>query len=125
MSSLIIPVFTILCFVFLATTLDSSAYMVASICSKDLTGYEEPARWTRLVWAFAIAFVGVGLLSVGGLKAVQLSTIIVALPMIPVLVIMTVSFLRWVREDFGAGLAPKHLALQTNPDAAENPSAAE
>jgi len=110
-SPIVLPVFTALCFVFLATTLDSSAYMVASICSKDLTGYEEPVRWLRLFWAFAIAIVGVGLLSVGGLKAVQLSTIIVALPMIPVLVIVTMSFLRWAREDFGEQTARRPLTV--------------
>lgn len=125
MSSIILPVFTLLCFVFLATTLDSSAYMVASICSKDLTGYQEPSRWSRLVWAFAIAFVGVGLLSVGGLKAVQLSTIIVALPMIPVLIIMTISFLKWVNEDFGSKVAPKELWLKESDDSQQSVTPAE
>ena len=94
LASILVPLFTVLCYVFLATTLDSAAYTVASICSKDLTGYEEPTRWLRIVWALAIAVVGVGLLSVGGLKAVQLSTLIVALPMIPVFVIMALSFIR-------------------------------
>lgn len=112
---LVLPVFTALCFVFLATTLDSSAYMVASICSKNLSGYEEPVRWLRVVWALAIAFVGVGLLSVGGLEAVQLSTIIVALPMIPVLVIVTLSFLRWVKRDFGSEIAARELVLPHPP----------
>ena len=124
-ASILIPAFTILCFIFLATTLDSSAYMVASICSKDLTGYEEPARWSRMVWAFAIAFVGVGLLSVGGLKAVQLSTIIVALPMIPVLIIMSISFLKWAKEDFGNKLSPKRLSLRETEEISEQPTAAE
>ncbi|WP_347268821.1 BCCT family transporter [Paracoccus sp. (in: a-proteobacteria)] len=114
-SWLILPVFTALCFVFLATTLDSSAYMVASVCSRNLSGYEEPARWLRMVWAFAIAFVGVGLLSVGGLEAVQLSTVIVALPMIPVLVIVTLSFLRWAKRDFGPKIAGRQLVLPIPP----------
>lgn len=107
---IILPLFTLLCFVFLTTTLDSSAYMVASICSKDLSGYEEPVRWLRLVWAFAIAIVGVGLLAVGGLDAVQLSTIIVALPMIPILVIVVISFLRWAKADFGDQLSQPVIA---------------
>ena len=130
-SWLVLPVFTALCFVFLATTLDSSAYVVASICSKDLSGYEEPVRWLRLVWALAIAFVGVGLLSVGGLEAVQLSTVIVALPMIPVLVILAMSFLRWAKRDFGPEIAARELVLPQPPghqfrlrtDAAATPDA--
>ncbi|RVU32525.1 BCCT family transporter [Neptunomonas marina] len=110
-ASIIIPVFTLLCFVFLATTVDSSAYMLAAICTKEITGYQEPERWNRIMWTILLAFVGVGLLSVGGLKAVQTSTILVALPMIPVLIIMAASMLRWAHQDFGQDLAPKALAM--------------
>ncbi len=110
MAELVIPVFTLLCFVFLATTVDSSAYMLSAICTKEITGYEEPARWNRILWTLVLAMVGVGLLSVGGLKAVQSSTVLVALPMIPVLFIMAASLLRWVYQDFGADLAPHAIA---------------
>lgn len=109
-ASIVIPVFTLLCFIFLATTVDSSAYMLAAICTKEITGYQEPARWNRILWTLLLALVGVGLLSVGGLKAVQTSTILVALPMIPVLFIMAASMLRWAYKDFGADLAPHALA---------------
>ncbi|MDI3323953.1 BCCT family transporter [Pontibacterium granulatum] len=110
MADLVLPTFTLLCFVFLATTVDSSAYMLASICTKEITGYQEPARWNRILWTLLLALVGVGLLSVGGLKAVQTSTILVALPMIPVLAIMAASMLRWAREDFGNDLAARAIA---------------
>jgi BCCT family betaine/carnitine transporter len=109
-ADLILPIFTLLCFVFLATTVDSSAYMLAAICTKEITGYQEPARWNRILWTLMLALVGVGLLSVGGLKAVQTSTILVALPMIPVLFIMASSFLRWAYQDFGPELAAKSIA---------------
>lgn len=105
LSGLVLPAFTLLCFVFLATTVDSSAYMLAAVCTKEISGYQEPARWNRILWTLMLAFVGVGLLSVGGLEAVQISTVLVALPMIPVLVIMLVSLLRWVHQDFGAELS--------------------
>ena len=39
----------------------------------------------------------VGLLATGALKAVQLSSIIVTLPLMPVLILMVVSFLKWIR----------------------------
>jgi len=109
-SSLILPLFTLLCFVFLATTVDSSAYMLAAICTRNISGYQEPARWNRILWTLLLAMVGVGLLSVGGLKAVQSSTVLVALPMIPVLIIMAASMLRWAYKDFGADLAPRSIA---------------
>ena len=106
-SKIVLPFYTLLCFIFLATTLDSSAYTLASVSTKELTGEEEPARWNRLFWAFLLAFVGVGLLAVGGLKAVQLSSIIVALPLMPVMVILCLSLMKWLQEDYGEKLIPK------------------
>ncbi len=100
-TKLVLPFYTLLCFIFLATTLDSSAYTLASISTKELPGTEQPARWNRLFWAFLLAFVGVGLLAVGGLKAVQLSSIVVALPLMPVMVILIMSMLKWLKEDYG------------------------
>lgn len=101
LNKIVLPFYTLLCFIFLATTLDSSAYTLASISTKELPGTEEPARWNRLFWAFLLAFVGVGLLAVGGLKAVQLSSIVVALPLMPVMVILILSMLKWLKEDYG------------------------
>lgn len=113
MPSVLIPLFTLLCFVFLTTTVDSSAYMLASICTKEISGYEEPARWTRILWTVVLGMVGIGLLSVGGLKAVQASTVLVALPMIPVLMIMGFTLLRWVYEDFGDQLCTRPLVIKS------------
>ncbi|TCZ48277.1 BCCT family transporter, partial [Roseicella aquatilis] len=55
----------------------------------------------RLTWAFALAFIAVGLLVIGGLKTVQSLTIITALPLIPVLLLLSIALLRWLRKDFG------------------------
>lgn len=111
MANLIIVVFVLLCFVFLATTLDSSAYVLASVTSRELSGYEEPRRWIRITWALLLAVVGVGLIKVGGLKAVQTSTIIVALPMIPVLGVLAWSLMRMLRQDFGKRLSSPVLTV--------------
>ena len=108
----ILLLFTVLCFVFLATTVDSSAYTLASICTRELNGYEEPARYNRILWAILLAFVGVGLLSVGGLKVVQTSTLVVAVPMIPVMVLMAWSLLKWAKEDFGSTLEQDVVSLR-------------
>jgi BCCT family betaine/carnitine transporter len=86
--------------------------MLASTCTKEITGYQEPARWNRILWTLILALVGIGLLSVGGLKAVQSSTILVALPMIPVLIIMSASLIRSAYRDFGAELSPRALAKE-------------
>ena len=111
MSGLVTGMFILLCFIFLATTLDSSAYVLASVTSRKLSGYQEPKRSIRLIWAFLIAGVGVALIQLGGLKAVQTSTIVVALPMIPVLVILAWSLLRWLRQDFAKKVLEPHLVI--------------
>lgn len=113
-SNVVIAGFVLLCFVFLSTTLDSAAYVLASVTSKELSGYEEPRRWLRVVWALLLAFIGIGLIKVGGLKAVQTSTIVVALPLIPVLFVLGRSLIRMIREDFGDQFEQKEVVL---PDA--------
>lgn len=80
--------FALLCFIFLATTLDSAAYTLASVSTKNLTGQQEPAVWNRLVWALIVAAVGVLLLIIGGLEIVQASTLVFALPMVLVLLLL-------------------------------------
>lgn len=111
-STLVIGAFVLLCFVFLATTLDSAAYVLASVTSKELSGYEEPQRWLRIVWALLLAVIGIGLLKVGGLKAVQTSTIVVALPLIPVLGVLAWSLLRMIRSDLKHELGAREIVLE-------------
>jgi len=115
MSSFVIGAFILLCFVFLATTLDSAAYVLASVSSKKLSGYEEPQRWIRLTWALLMAFVGVGLIKAGSLKAVQTSTIVVALPLIPVLGVLSLATLRMLKQDFAARLNPPQVIIDSKP----------
>lgn len=110
-SAFVLPLFILLCFIFLATTVDSSAYTLALVTSKSLQVTEEPTRVNRIIWTASLALVGIGLLSVGGLKTAQTSTIIVALPMIPVIFIMILSFFRMVNADFGQKMAHEPLTL--------------
>jgi BCCT family betaine/carnitine transporter len=44
----ILAMVTILTVIFYATTFDSAAYVLASICTKDLPGDQEPGRMTRV-----------------------------------------------------------------------------
>lgn len=110
-SDLLSALFTLLSFVFLATTLDSAAYVLASISTKNLKGSEEPAKYNRLTWAFVLAAVAVGLLHVQGLTIVQSSTIVTALPLIPVLGLLIWSITRSLNEDFGQRLGHKALSI--------------
>ena len=115
-STLAIGVFTLLSFIFLATTLDSVAYVLASISTKNLHGNQEPKRIYRLIWAFSLAFIAVGLLLVGGLKTVQSSSVITSLPLIPVLFLLAVSIFKWLKNDFGSILDRPTLSLRIHED---------
>ncbi len=110
-SGVVTLLFTLLSFVFLATTLDSAAYVLASVSTKNLRGEEEPARYNRLLWAVILALVAVGLLYVDGLKIVQSSTIVTALPLISVLFLLFISLTRTLNEDFSARVNPKILSI--------------
>ncbi|WP_322406967.1 BCCT family transporter [Idiomarina sp. PL1-037] len=117
-STVVIAVFTLLSFVFLATTLDSSAYVLASISTKNLAGDEEPARWNRVAWAVILAALAVGLLVIDALDTVKASTIMLALPLIPLLLVLFKSLLNQLHEDFGQRLARPELvvSVQKNHD---------
>ncbi len=110
-NGLISVLFTLLCFVFLATTVDSAAYVLASISTKNLKGTEQPAAYNRLTWALVLAFIAVGLLYVEGLTIVQSSTIVTALPLLPILFLVSYSLKLSLKEDFGHQVKPEILTL--------------
>ncbi|MPY85782.1 MAG: BCCT family transporter, partial [Actinophytocola sp.] len=101
----VLAVFILLLVVFLATTLDSSAYTMAAVASRELPADVEPARWHRVVWAVALAAVSVALMYAGGLDALQTLAIITAFPLIFVLVIVVMSFRRWLLDGHPNGEA--------------------
>lgn len=102
LGTVLVLVFVVLAFIFGATTMDSSAYTLASVASEDTGEAKEPARWHRFFWALTLAFVALALLYAGGadaLSALQAASVVVAVPLIPILVLMVLSLFRWLRED--------------------------
>lgn len=101
--TLVLILFVAMCFIYSATTLQASAYTIASVASKDLVaGESEPLRWNRLFWALALGAMAVALMYLGGLRPLQTASLIVAVPLIFVIALCVWSFLRWLKED-GAG----------------------
>ncbi len=95
--------FIVLSIIFYATTLDSAAYVLASVCSKGLHHDQEPPRVSRLVWAACLALLAAGLVMSDNLRTVKSSTVVFSLPLIPVVVLMSVSLVRWLRRDHSSG----------------------
>ena len=109
-----LAVFSILALIFYATTIDSSAYVLASICAKDLPNDAEPIRWSRLAWAFLLAILTAGILQSGALDAVLAATVISSLPLIPVMFLLCLSLVRWLNQDFGHLAKAKEMSLHAD-----------
>ncbi len=99
-----VALFVALAFIFGATTLDSAAYVLAAVATKEQGRVVEPARWHRIFWAVVLACVSLTLMFAGGqqqesIDALKASSILVSIPLMAILVILAVSFMKWIRED--------------------------
>jgi len=101
MGKFVLGAFIVLSVIFYATSIDSAAYVLASICSTGLRGDQEPLRSNRLIWAGALGLLSAGLVMSGSFPTVQSATIVSSLPLIPVIVLMAFALLKWLRADQG------------------------
>ena len=99
MATITIFVYALIALIFSATTYDSASYILASAATRRLPAGEDPDRWHRVFWAFALAVMPLTLMFVGGLKVVQSATLVVSLPLIGVGVLMSVSLVKQLRAD--------------------------
>jgi BCCT family betaine/carnitine transporter len=104
-------IFTLLSIIFYATTIDSSAYVLSSISAKNLRSDAEPKRWNRLAWAVLLALITAGILQSGALDTVLSITVLSSVPLIPILLILSISLVRWLKQDFGEIVSPKQISL--------------
>ena len=101
---LVIAVFALMATIFAATTYDSASYTLASSATLDLQAGDDPARWHRVFWAFALGALPITLLFIGGMgggeaiKVMQVVLLIVSVPIMIVGVFMCVSLVRSLRE---------------------------
>lgn len=86
--------------IFLATTVNSAAYTLSDVASKNLQPGEEPARWYRVFWGILLSSISIVLMYGDGLEALQTLSIITALPLVFVMFLMIGSFLKWIRSDY-------------------------
>ncbi|KOA18410.1 L-carnitine/gamma-butyrobetaine antiporter [Clostridium homopropionicum DSM 5847] len=108
---LVLPAFILLCVIFLATTINSAAFTLSSQVTKKIAGDEEPPRVNRTLWAVLLGVFALGLLLAGGLTAVQLSSVVAALPLIPILILMVFSLMKWLKEDYDDVLSSGEVTL--------------
>ncbi|SHJ78444.1 betaine/carnitine transporter, BCCT family [Dethiosulfatibacter aminovorans DSM 17477] len=89
-------------FLNLATSVDSTAFILAALASNGLKVGEEPVRWYRVFWAVAIVAVPIAMIIVdASLSTLQAFTVLAAIPIVFLMIIMTVSFVKMLKEDEG------------------------
>jgi len=100
MNKIVIVGFSVAAAVFTATTFDSVSYILATVTTKKLEEGQEPAKWNRLFWAFAIGFIPMSLLIIDGpLFAIQTVSIITAIPIVLIMIALIISFKKMVDTD--------------------------
>ena len=62
LSKMAIGAFCLICVIFCATTYDSASYIIASAVTAKQQSGQDPAKWNRVFWAFALAALPIALL---------------------------------------------------------------
>lgn len=91
----------ILCFVFMATTVDSSSFVAAEATMKHNSTDDVSPRWSRILWASISCLITFVLLQIGGFNAVQVLAILIGFPLAILMFIMIASALKALKEDYG------------------------
>jgi len=100
-SKIFIFILIALCFVFLATTIDSTALVLGTATSERLDPDRDPHLYIRFSWALAIFALSIALSFVGGLRLVQSFAIVLGFPLIFVVILVSFAALKAIREDYG------------------------
>lgn len=100
LANVMVAAFTVLAIVFLATTFDSSSYILAAVVQKQVKG--EPLRWNRLFWAFTLCLLPLVLMFVGDLEALQTASIVAGFPVIFIMFLLAWSFMKASNSDIRA-----------------------
>jgi len=96
----ILGVVTVLSVIFYATTFDSAAYILASVCTNDLPSDAEPGKLNRVAWAMGLGVMAVGLMVAGGIETVKAMSVVSSLPIIPIVFMMCYTLYKWIKADF-------------------------
>lgn len=88
-------VFALLIFISGVTVINSTAYTLAIVSTKELKGTEEPSKLSRVFWALALGAIGLALIFLGGLKPVQTACVCTGLLTLIIIVLILFTFFRY------------------------------
>ncbi|UQS84456.1 BCCT family transporter [Apilactobacillus apisilvae] len=99
MKYLMFAIYFLSCFVFLATTISSSAFVLSSFTSLPLKPGQEPSRLNRMTWVVVFIIFSFSLVLVGGFETVQTFCTLAGFPLMFVCVLIIISVFKMIRED--------------------------
>ncbi|MDN4461996.1 BCCT family transporter [Fructilactobacillus sanfranciscensis] len=105
--SIVFIVYCISSFIFLATTISSSAYIVSSFTSLKLKDNQEPSQFNRMTWVIIFVLFSFGIVVVGGFNTVETFCAISGFPLMFVCIMILVSIYHMVKNDEGIVLKAK------------------
>ncbi len=100
-AKLVMVIVAILTFVFMATTVDSSAFVAAETTYIHADSNSQAPRWCRVFWAAVICAITFVLLRVGGFNSVQMLALLIGLPLSVLMFVVIASAVRSIKEDHG------------------------
>lgn len=99
LAAVVIGVFSVIAIIFAATTYDSASYTLASSATLHLEAGDDPARWHRVFWAFALGLMPVALMLMNSnLRPIQVILLVVSLPILLVGIVMSVALVKSLKE---------------------------
>lgn len=100
-STLMMLIVAILCFIFMATTVDSSSFVAAESTYKHKVNSSDDLapRWLRMIWAVITCIITFVLLQVGGFDAVQVLAILIGFPLAIIMFIVIASAVKLLKKE--------------------------
>ncbi|AFQ44280.1 L-carnitine/gamma-butyrobetaine antiporter [Desulfosporosinus meridiei] len=98
LSMIVLPIFVILIFISTANVINSVAYTLAMVSSKELKYGEEPGKLSRIVWAVILGCLSLTLMFLGGLKPLQTSATAGSFPTMIIMGLIFYGFLKGPKQ---------------------------
>lgn len=106
-------ILALLCFVFMATTVDTSSLVAAELTTFHDASKEQAPRSMRLLWAGVACIITFVLLQVGGFSAVQTLALLTGLPLAILQIILIISAVKILKSRTKIKSAPVKSSQET------------
>lgn len=120
MAKIFMIVLLVIAFVFLATTMDSSAFAAAEMTAVQTGSDNLAPRWLRVLWAAVAAIIAFIVVQLGGAKAVRSVCYIAGLPLAIISFVIIYSVYKMLKSDYRrkseVPFVPEELIEKTSED---------